>query len=115
MSQYLILVRCVGAAIVLLLIGFATDLIAGLRTFADHLASVPLILASFTPWTALFLVIAGIWATIIDRFFQRYNGNPTQGIAYELAHDNNTAAAILLTLPIAIIATLLIAITILTR
>ncbi len=115
MRRYRILIQCVVAALVLLVVGFVTDLLIGLRAFTDHLRSIPLILATFTPWAAFFLVIAGVWATIIDLFFQRYNGNAEQGVAYELAHDNNTAAAVLLTLPIAIIAMVLIAITILTR
>lgn len=115
MSRYAILIRCLMAAAVLLVIGFVTDLVAGFSAFADHLRSIPLILATFTPWVAFFLIIAGIWATMIDVFFQRYNGSADRGIAYELAHDNNTAAAVLLTLPIAIMAILLTAITILTR
>lgn len=115
MGRYRILIQCVIAAIILLAVGFVTDLVAGLSAFSDHLRSIPLILATFTPWVALFLVIAGIWATIVDGFFQRYNGDPAQGIAYELAHDNNSAAAVLLTLPIGIMAMLLTAITILTR
>lgn len=115
MSRYRILINCVIVAVILLVIGFVTDLVAGFSAFTDHLRSIPLILATFTPWVAFFLVIAGIWATFIDAFFQRYNGNPEHGIAYELAHDNNTAAAVLLTLPIGIMAVLLTAITILTR
>ena len=115
MRRYRILIQCVVAALVLLVLGFVTDLLGGLHAFTDHLRSIPLILATFSPWAAFFLVIAGVWATIIDLFFQRYNGNAEQGIAYELAHDNNTAAAVLLTLPIAIMAMVLIAITILTR
>lgn len=115
LRRYRLLIQCIVAALLLLGVGFITDLLAGLSAFTDHLRSIPLILATFTPWAAFFLVIAGIWATTIDLFFQRYNGNAEQGIAYELAHDNNTAAAVLLTLPIAIIAILLIAITILTR
>jgi hypothetical protein len=115
MGRYRILVYCLIAAAILLVVGFVTDLAAGLSAFTDHLRSIPLILATFTPWVALFLVVAGIWATLIDGFFQRYNGDPDHGIAYELAHDNNTAAAVLLTLPIAIMAILLTAISVLTR
>lgn len=115
MNQYRILINCVVTAVVVLLIGFLTDLIAGVRAFIDHLASVPIIMATFAPWAALFLVIAGIWATVVDRFFQRFNGNPEHGIAYEMAHDNNTAAAVLLTMPLAVMAIVLTGITILTR
>ena len=115
MGQYRILINCLMVAVILLVIGFVTDLVAGFSAFTDHLRSIPLIMATYTPWAAFFLVIAGIWATMIDRFFRRYNGDPDQGIAYELAHDNNTAAAVLLVMPIGIMAVLLTAITILTR
>jgi hypothetical protein len=114
-QRFQILIWCLIAALLLLVVGFITDLVAGFRAFADHLASIPLILATFTPWMAFFLVIAGIWATLIDLFFQRTNNDRRRGIAYELTHDNNTGAAVLLLLPIAIMAILLIAITILTR
>jgi hypothetical protein len=115
MERYRYLLGCLAAAAILLVVGFITDLVAGFSVFTDHLRSVPLILATFTPWIAFFLVIAGIWATLIDGFFRRYNGMADRGISYELTHDNNTAAAVLLTMPILIMAVLLIAITILTR
>ncbi|MCC6626076.1 MAG: hypothetical protein IT340_01615, partial [Chloroflexi bacterium] len=104
MGRYGILLGCVVTAILLLIIGFVTDVVAGFSTFTDHLRSIPLVLATFTPWVAFFLIIAGIWATFIDGFFRRFNGDPEQGIAHELAHDNNTAAAVLLTVPIGIMA-----------
>jgi hypothetical protein len=115
MGQYRILVWCLIAALILLVIGFITDLIAGFRAFTDHLLSIPLILATFTPWVAFFLVLAGIWATIIDHFFRDFNKQADHGLAHELADDNNAAAAILLTVPVGIMAVLLTAIAILTR
>ena len=115
MRRYRILINCLITALILLVVGFLADALAGFRAFTDHLSSIPLVLATYTPWAALFLVIAGIWATFVDLFFQRYNGSPERGIAHEMAHDNNTAAAVLLTLPIGIMAVLFTAITILTR
>jgi hypothetical protein len=115
MERYGILLGCVVTAVILLVVGYVTDLIAGFSAFTDHLRSIPLVLATYTPWAAFFLIIAGIWATFIDGFFRRFNGDAAKGIAHELAHDNNTAAAVLLTVPIGIMAVLLTAITILTR
>jgi heme/copper-type cytochrome/quinol oxidase subunit 2 len=114
MTRYRILIQCIIAAVVLLVVGLVADLLFGVRAFTDHLLSIPLILATFTPWVALFLVISGIWATIVDQFFRRHNQNEERGLSYELTHDNNTGAAVLLTGPILIMAVLLTAISVLT-
>jgi heme/copper-type cytochrome/quinol oxidase subunit 2 len=114
MRRYRILIQCIIAAVVLLILGLLADLIFNVRAFTDHLLSIPLVLATFTPWVALFLVISGVWATIVDLFFRRHNQGDDRGLSYELTHDNNTGAAVLLTGPILIMAVLLTAISLLT-
>jgi hypothetical protein len=115
MARFSIFTFTLILAAAILALGAAADVSFSVGQIGQHLLSVPLVLATFTPWVAIFVFIAGMWAAAIDSFFKRKNQDATKGLAHEIAVDNNAAAAIIVTVPVVVLAVLLLAISILTR
>jgi hypothetical protein len=83
-----------------------------------------LIIASMAPWAVLFFLICLAWVTIANRLFVKWNTALAdnehdeaygKGIIYEIVHDNNAAAAIVLIMPMLVIAVALIFIVLLIK
>lgn len=105
------------AVIVILVVGFLAGLLDNLvRTgvtsnpFLDNARDILTVIASSSPWIALFVILCTSWIFIADALFVRWNralgetqGND-KGVIYEIVHDNNAAAALILLVPMLIIA-----------
>ena len=107
----------VMAVIVILVVGFLAGVLDNLvRTnvtsnpFLDNARDILTVLASSSPWIALFIVLCTSWIFVADTLFVRWNralGEANQkdkGVIYEIVHDNNAAAALVLMVPMIIIA-----------
>lgn len=105
------------AIIVILVVGFLAGVIdnavrsgVSSNAFLDNAREILAVLASTAPWIALFIVLCSSWVFIADSLFVRWNralGESTdmeKGIIYEIVHDNNAAAALILLLPMLLIA-----------
>ncbi len=107
----------VVAIIVILVVGFIAGVLDNLvRTgvttnpFLDNARDILTVIASSSPWIALFIILCTSWIFIADMLFVRWNralGEPNEkdkGVIYEIVHDNNAAAALVLMVPMIIIA-----------
>jgi hypothetical protein len=93
------------------------------NAFIINLQDLLLVIASTAPWIVLFFVLCAVWVYFADRLFVKWNkalNSPDEeaygkGIIYEIVHDNNAAAAIVLIMPTLSIALALIYIAILNK
>lgn len=105
------------AVVVILIIGFLAGVVDNLvresvrsNVFLDNARDILAVLASTAPWIALFIILCTSWIFIADNLFVRWNralGDATdsdKGVIYEIVHDNNAAAALVLMVPMLIIA-----------
>ncbi len=105
------------AILAILVIGFVAGVIDNaIRTnittnaFVENSREMLLVIASTAPWIAFFILLCSSWVFIADRLFVRWNrvlGEPNEkdkGIIYEIVHDNNSAAALVLLVPMLLIA-----------
>lgn len=107
----------VGIAIVVILVlGFLAGVLdnairsAGSNAFVENSREILVVVASTAPWIAFFLILCTSWIFVADQLFMRWNralGRPDEqdkGLIYEIVHDNNAAAALVLFVPMLIIA-----------
>src|SRR4051812_19175079 len=107
----------VMAVIIILVVGFLAGVLDNLvrstvtsNPFLDNARDILTVLASSSPWIALFIILCTSWIFIADMLFVRWNralGNPDEkdkGVIYEIVQDNNAAAALVLMVPMIIIA-----------
>jgi hypothetical protein len=112
-----VVVYIVVAIIVILVVGFLAGVLDNLvrdsvrsNVFLDNARDILAVLASTAPWIALFIILCTSWIFIADNLFVRWNrvlGDATdtdKGVIYEIVHDNNAAAALVLMVPMLIIA-----------
>src|SRR4051812_5050464 len=105
------------AIIVILVVGFIAGVLDNLvRTgvttnpFLDNARDILTVIASSSPWIALFIILCTSWIFIADTLFVRWNralgdaNEKDKGVIYEIVHDNNAAAALVLMVPMIIIA-----------
>lgn len=80
----------------------AVDLVTGLGEYTKHLSALPLVIASSAPYVSLAAIITLISWELGDWFFSHHNEDMVcavggescrRGLAHELVHDNNLAAA----------------------
>ena len=106
-----------------LLIGFIAGLIDNSinpqdkNAFIENSRDILIVIASSAPWATLFFLISAGWIYLINRLFIRWNRAFStyehdeaygKGLIYELVKDNNAAAALVLTMPLIVIALVLI-------
>jgi uncharacterized membrane protein YjgN (DUF898 family) len=107
----------VMAIVIILVVGFLAGVLDNLvrssvtsNPFLDNSRDILTVIASSSPWIALFVILCTSWIFIADNLFVRWNralGNPDEkdkGVIYEIVHDNNAAAALILMVPMLIIA-----------
>jgi hypothetical protein len=112
-----VVVYIVVAIVVILLVGFLAGVLDNLvrdsvrsNVFLDNARDILSVLASTAPWIALFIILCTSWIFIADNLFIRWNralgddGGSDKGVIYEIVHDNNAAAALVLMVPMLIIA-----------
>lgn len=114
-----------GILLLGLIAGFIDNAINPNRgnAFIVNLQDILLVIASTAPWIVFFFILCGVWVYFADRLFVKWNkalNSPNEdayakGIIYEIVHDNNAAAAILLIMPTLSIALALIYIAILNK
>ncbi len=105
------------AIVIILVVGFLAGLLdnmlrSGITTnvFLDNSREILQVIASSAPWISLFIILCASWVYIADVLFTRWNrilGGPEmedKGIIYEIVQDNNSAAALMLLLPMLLIA-----------
>lgn len=103
--------------VVILVVGFLAGVLDNLvrstvssNAFLDNARDILTVIASSSPWIALFIILCTSWIFIADSLFVRWNralGQPDEkdkGVIYEIVHDNNAAAALVLMVPMIIIA-----------
>ena len=103
-----------GAILVIIVLGFLAGLLdQALResvksnAFLDNSREILAVIASSAPWIAFFIILCSSWVFIADRLFLRWNrafGHAGKGIIHEIVEDNNSAAALVLLVPMIIIA-----------
>lgn len=108
----------VGVAIVVILaLGFLAGVLdnavrsgSSTNAFVENSREILVVVASTAPWIAFFLILCTSWIFVADQLFMRWNralGRPDEqdkGLIYEIVHDNNAAAALVLFVPMLIIA-----------
>jgi hypothetical protein len=114
-----VVVYIVVAIVVILIVGFLAGVLDNLvrdsvrsNVFLDNARDILSVLASTAPWIALFIILCTSWIFIADNLFVRWNramgdedgNNSDKGVIYEIVHDNNAAAALVLMVPMLIIA-----------
>jgi hypothetical protein len=112
-----IIVYILIAIPVILLIGFLAGVLddairTGVDTnaFLENSREILQVIAASSPWLVLFIVLCSAWVWIADTLFKRWNqalgraDEQDKGLIYELVHDNNSAAALMLLVPMIIIA-----------
>lgn len=123
------LMYAVIAMVVVLLVGLVSGLIDNAlnpsrgNAFILNLQDLLLVIASTAPWIVFFFVLCAAWVYFADRLFIKWNKALNQpgdeaygkGIIFEIVHDNNAAAAIVLIMPTLSIALALIYIAILNK
>ncbi len=105
------------AIVVILVIGFlAAVLDKAIRNttdnnvFLENSREILAVIGSTAPWIVFFIILCSSWIFISDRLFVRWNrglgepDNQNRGMIYEIVHDNNSAAALILLLPMLLIA-----------
>lgn len=105
------------AIIVILVVGFLAGVLdnlvrSGVTTnpFLDNARDILTVIASSSPWIALFIILCSSWIFVADALFVRWNralgepGEKDKGVIYEIVQDNNAAAALVLMVPMIIIA-----------
>ncbi len=93
------------------------------NAFIVNLQDLLLVIASTAPWIVFFFILCTVWVYFADRLFVKWNTAlhaPDEeaygkGIIYEIVHDNNAAASIVLIMPTLSIALALIYIAILNK
>jgi hypothetical protein len=112
-----VLLYIVIAIPVILLLGFIAGVLddalraqVDTNAFLENSREILQVIASSAPWLVLFIVLCSAWVWIADTLFKRWNralgraGEQDKGLIYELVHDNNSAAALMLLVPMIIIA-----------
>ena len=112
-----VILYIVMAVIVILVVGFLAGVLDNLvrsqvtsNAFLDNARDILTVLASTAPWISLFIILCTSWVFIADNLFVRWNralgepGDKNKGVIYEIVHDNNAAAALVLMVPMIIIA-----------
>lgn len=124
-----VLLYAVIAMAVVLLIGLVAGLVDNAlnpnrgNAFILNLQDLLLVIASTAPWIVFFFVLCAGWVYFADSLFVKWNkalnkpGDEAygKGIIFEIVHDNNAAAAIVLIMPTLSIALALIYIAILNK
>ncbi|HEX2914332.1 MAG TPA: hypothetical protein VH186_26265 [Chloroflexia bacterium] len=103
--------------VLILIIGFlAGALDSALRSsvqsnaFLDNSREILAVIASTAPWIAFFIILCSSWIVIAEQLFVRWNRaiggeqDKDKGVIYEIVEDNNAAAALVLLVPMIIIA-----------
>ena len=106
-----------GAMLAILVLGFVAGVVndvlrdnVSTNVFVDNAKEILTVIASTAPWITFFIILCTSWIIIADRLFVRWNrglsqpNDPDKGVIYEIVHDNNSAAAIVLMVPMIIIA-----------
>lgn len=106
-----------GGIVLILVLGFLAGVLdnalrSGVTTnaFIENSREILVVIASTAPWISLFIILCTSWVFIADQLFMRWNralGLPDEqdkGIIYEIVRDNNSAAALVLFVPMLIIA-----------
>ena len=84
------------------------DLATGLGEYTKHLSALPLVIASSAPYVSLAAIITLVSWELGDWFFSHHNEDVEcaigglacrRGLAHELVHDNNLAAASFVIMP----------------
>lgn len=112
-----VIVYIVMALVIILVVGFLAGVLdTALRNsvksnvFLDNSREILAVIASTAPWIVLFIVLCSSWIFIADSLFVRWNralgeaDEKDKGVIYEIVHDNNAAAALVLMVPMIIIA-----------
>ncbi|MDB5080656.1 MAG: hypothetical protein JWP00_2580 [Chloroflexi bacterium] len=105
------------ALVVVLVVGFLAGMLDTLlrgsvksNVFLDNSREILAVIASTSPWIVLFIILCASWVFIADNLFIRWNralgesDGQDKGMIYEIIHDNNAAAALVLMVPMLIIA-----------
>ncbi len=105
------------AIVVILVLGFLAGLVDDLirtsvdeNVFLTNSREILQVIGSSAPWIAFFIILCSSWVVLADRLFVRWNrvlgheDDKDKGIIYEIVHDNNAAAAMMLLLPMLLIA-----------
>ncbi len=77
------------------------------NVFVDNAREILAVIASTSPWIAFFIILCSSWIFVANRLFVRWNrafGHQDKGLIYEIVEDNNSAAALVLLVPMVIIA-----------
>lgn len=111
-----IILYIVVALAVILIVGFLAGLIDDAvrpavrsNAFVDNAGEMLTVVAGTAPWLALALVLCACWVFVADRLFVRWNRaygeqqEKDKGLIWEIVHDNNSAAALVLLVPLLII------------
>ncbi|MEI6043364.1 MAG: hypothetical protein WCS37_03120 [Chloroflexota bacterium] len=119
------IVAMVGILLLGLLAGVIDSAINPGRSnaFIVNVQDLLLVIASTAPWIVFFFILCSIWVYFADKLFAKWNTSLNQpgeeaygkGIIYEIVHDNNAAAAVVLIMPTLSIALALIYIAILNK
>lgn len=112
-----VIVYIIMALVIILVVGFLAGVLdTALRNsvksnvFLDNSREILAVIASTAPWIVLFIVLCASWIFIADSLFVRWNralgegDEKDKGVIYEIVHDNNAAAALVLMVPMIIIA-----------